>query len=550
MNSTTAGTEKKEEIIVNSENNKEDAKIDSENIAGTTQKETDSAKMRKDLQDLQWEELVKIRDEAVRQSLHNKYIKSGMSAQEVHDALVKLDDILKELRKDIRSGIGVYTWKNLEVGRRFTTDDKIGLIDDKTMLVGADIGKDEHHLRAFDRSKTELKRKDILGINNREEGLEKALVWIESKRVEYGFTKVILGCEPTGHYWFNAALYFMRNGITVVLTNPNAVNKSKELDDNSQEKDDRKDPSVIAKLVIDGRYSVPYFPEGNYAALREIENLRIRYLEERTMCINRLHRFIDINFPEMEDVTKSLCGKVNQLILLNAPLPQDIMALGQEGVLQLFRTNKLRGVGKKQAKKYYDAAKKSIGVTACPEMARIEARYLVEDIQKLTERIAELEERYMQYGINIPHMEKVLKIRGVGIASLCDVLAEIGDISRFEDASQIFKLAGFVPVHQSSGKHNGEFKISKRGRKHLRKGLWILAKNVISQSDEWRQIYNYYLTREKNPLTGYQAYVAIAGKLLRVIFGILRKGYSYDPEKLLSEIKRFQTQPEKEAKTA
>ena len=61
MNSTTAGTEKKEEIIVNSENNKEDAKVDSENIAGTTQKETDSAKMRKDLQDLQWEELVKIR---------------------------------------------------------------------------------------------------------------------------------------------------------------------------------------------------------------------------------------------------------------------------------------------------------------------------------------------------------------------------------------------------------------------------------------------------------------------------------------------------------
>lgn len=56
---------KKEEIIVNGENLKEEAKVDSENIAGTTQKELDSAKMRKDLQDLQWEELLQIREQSM-----------------------------------------------------------------------------------------------------------------------------------------------------------------------------------------------------------------------------------------------------------------------------------------------------------------------------------------------------------------------------------------------------------------------------------------------------------------------------------------------------
>jgi len=547
MNITTVGAEKKEELIVNSENHK-DENVNSRDPE--KHEDLDSAKMRKDLQDTQWTEMLNRRDEAIRQTMRDKYIKVGMSTKGVHDALVKIDDTLKALREEIHSGTGVYNWKNLEVGRRFTTDDKIGLVDEQTLIVGADIGKNEHHIRAFNKSKKELKRKDILRFDNREEGLEKALVWIEEKRVEYGFTKVILGCEPTGHYWFDAALYFEHNGITVVLVNPNAVNKSKELDDNSQEKDDRKDPSVIAKLVIDGRYSVPYLPEGNYAALREIEKLRIWYMEERTMCINRLHRFTDIHFPEIDDVTQSSEGKTNQLILLNAPLPEDLIALGIEGIQQLFRKNKLRGIGRKLAKRYYDAAVKSIGVTACPEMARIEARYLVEDIQKYDERIADLEERYAEYGVKIPNMEKVLEIKGIGIASLCDALAEIGDISRFEDASQIFKLAGFVPVHQSSGKHIGEFKISKRGRKHLRKALWILARNVSTQNDEWRQLYNYYLTRENNPLTGYQAYVAIAGKLLRVIFAILRKGYTYDPQKLLSEVKRVQTKPEEEAKIA
>ena len=39
------------------------------------------------------------------------------------------------------------------------------------------------------------------------------------------------------------------------MVNPYAVKQTKELDDNSQSKNDRKDPKVIAKLVIEGRYS-------------------------------------------------------------------------------------------------------------------------------------------------------------------------------------------------------------------------------------------------------------------------------------------------------
>ena len=43
-----------------------------------------------------------------------------------------------------------------------------------------------------------------------------------------------------------------------MMVNPYAVKQTKELDDNSQSKNDRKDPMVIAKLVTEGRYSVPY----------------------------------------------------------------------------------------------------------------------------------------------------------------------------------------------------------------------------------------------------------------------------------------------------
>lgn len=41
------------------------------------------------------------------------------------------------------------------------------------------------------------------------------------------------------------------NGISVVQVNPYAVKKSKEIEDNSQLKDDRKDSKLIANLVKD-----------------------------------------------------------------------------------------------------------------------------------------------------------------------------------------------------------------------------------------------------------------------------------------------------------
>ena len=56
----------------------------------------------------------------------------------------------------------------------------------------------------------------------------------------------------------------------LVMVNPFSVKKIKELDDNSPKKTDSKDPKTIAKLVVDGRYSISYMPEGIYAEIRDL----------------------------------------------------------------------------------------------------------------------------------------------------------------------------------------------------------------------------------------------------------------------------------------
>lgn len=90
----------------------------------------------------------------------------------------------------------------------------------------------------------------------------------------------MLGLEPTGHYWFCLTAWLVANGISVVQVNPYAVKQTKELEDNSQLKDDRKDPKLIANLVKDGNYGMPYLPEKVYADMRILSMFRDQLTED------------------------------------------------------------------------------------------------------------------------------------------------------------------------------------------------------------------------------------------------------------------------------
>lgn len=140
--------------------------------------------------------------------------------------------------------------------------------------------------------------------------------------------------------------------------------------------------------------------------------------------------------------------------------------------------------------------------------------------------------------MEIPYTENILAISGIGENTLCGILAEMGDISRFDDVKEIQKLSGLGLVACSSGKHKGETKISHRGRKRLRYWLFQAAKSAVAHADEFKELHTYYTTRKDNPLKKMQSLIVIACKILRVIFAILTKGTTYDPKKMLRDIVR------------
>ena len=138
----------------------------------------------------------------------------------------------------------------------------------------------------------------------------------------------------------------------------------------------------------------------------------------------------------------------------------------------------------------------------------------------------------------IPYVEKLLGIKGIGLRTVSVAVAEIGDIRRFDNAKQLQKLAGLAIVSNDSGKHNGESRISYRGRKRLRYALYEMALSAVGKNADFHRLYRYYIERPKNPLKKMQALIAVSCKLIRVLYAILTKGVAYDGTKMLGDIHR------------
>ena len=418
-----------------------------------------------------------------------------------------------------------------------TQNAKITAITEKTLVVGIDVGSETHYARAFSWRGFEFSRKP-LEFSNSEEGFETLKAWIEDLKKKRGLDKVIPGMEPTGHYWFNLGKFLQDNGMRPVHVNPHHVKKSKEMDDNDPSKNDRKDPKVIAGLVNEGRYFYPYIPDGIYAEIRVLSRLRVLAQSEITRLKNRIARWFSIYFPNYKDVYGDVGAISGLMILRAAPLPEDIVKLGVGGVNQIWRDAKLRGVGIKRARTLVEAAEHSVGSRDAQEAARIELQILLSDYDRQTKREAELMALINEKIREVPYIDKLLEIRGVGLKTVIGFVAEVGDIKRFDDPKQIQKLSGYAIVKNQSGKHKGESHISYRGRKRLRYVMYEAAVSVVSHSPEFRSIHQYYTTRDKNPLKKMQSMIAVACKLIRIFYVILKNGTKYDAAKMMGDIRR------------
>lgn len=421
----------------------------------------------------------------------------------------------------------------------YTQNQKITQITPSTLIIGIDIAKDKHVARAQDDRGIEFGKRLIF--DNRINGFERLLKWVQSHMKEHQKDHVIFGVEPTGQFWFNLAYYLKARGYDFVLVNPMHVKKSKELDDNSPTKNDTKDAKVIAQLMKDGRYSVPNLLEGIYAELREGIKLRDQLVKQLMIIEGRTQNWLHRYFPEFLDVFADWKGKAAIHTLRLFPLPAEIQAMTPEEIVLRWKPFVRRGVGIKRAEQLVLAANESVGLTVGTTFAKRELASLLEQYDLYKQQVQSLDEDLEDMVKEIPGATEMMNIPGLGAITVATLYAEAGDLRNYNHPQQLVNLAGLSLREYSSGKYKGETRITKRGRKRLRRALYLAIRPLVAHNSTFKALHQYYTKRPERPLKKQQSLIALCCKLLRVLFVIGNKQCAFDGVKLLRGLPQLET---------
>jgi transposase len=417
--------------------------------------------------------------------------------------------------------------------------EKLKAITPSTLVVGIDIAKQTQWARFVDYRGIETGK--VLKFHNNKDGFDSILASVRSICNNKRFDHIIVGMEPTGHYWKPLANYLIMNGIKVVMVNPYHTKRAKELDDNSQTKNDKKDALTIAKLVRDGRYYEVYMPQDIYAELRVLTNSRISLMKRFNALKNTITAVMDEYFPEIVTVFKNpLKGKASLQILKSCPFPSLILELGVDGVLAEMKKAVKKTVGRKKAEQLVETARNSIGVAYGIVSAKLKLELMIEELELLTRQLAQIETAMNRALTDTGYGDLILGIPGIGVVTAASFLGEIGDPRRFNNPRQISKMAGYNLVENSSGQSKSGTVISKRGRKSLRSILYQMAIIMVALNTEMKKLYEYLKTRQNNPLKRKQALVVISKKIITVIYNLVKKHTEYKAELVLGEFRKNQ----------
>lgn len=99
----------------------------------------------------------------------------------------------------------------------YNQNDKIAQITSQTLIIGVDIAKHKHVARAQDFRGLEFGK--AFHFENTNSDFNHFLDWIQQLMNQQGMEKVIVGMEPTGHYWLNLAHFLIEQRINFIVVN-------------------------------------------------------------------------------------------------------------------------------------------------------------------------------------------------------------------------------------------------------------------------------------------------------------------------------------------
>ena len=386
--------------------------------------------------------------------------------------------------------------------------------------IGIDIAKRNHEVSIIDADGKILSKS--ISIANSQKGLDTFNNYLSSFNVTS--ENSIIGMESTGHYWLNLYSSLVNLNFNVFVINPIQTDAFRKMYIRKT-KNDSKDSYIIAQIMRFGEFSSSSISDENIFAIRQLSRYRSSLVDECSNWKRKVITILDQVFPEYSDLFSDTFGVTSKELLSKYPLPENMLEVSTKELTSLLNKASKGRFGIEKAQEIKEYATKSFGISFAKETFSFQIKQIINQISFIESQLKELEEKITNILKTLN--SEITTITGIGDILGASILGEIGDISRFEKASQLVAFAGLdVAINQSGEFTGAEMKITKRGSPYLRRSIWIAATIACFKDPALSVYYKKLIDRGKKHLT---AVGAVARKMCNIIFSVLKNKKPYTP---------------------
>lgn len=385
------------------------------------------------------------------------------------------------------------------------------------LYIGIDVGKRNHEATILDESGKELC--ESVKFPNSIAGAEKLL----SKIPNLKDTMFVL--EATGHYWLSLYCYLSSKELAVQVINPIQSDSLRNLYIR-RSKTDKKDSFIIADIARINRMPKTKLADENILKLQTLTRLRFELIDQITALKARIIGVLDRIFPEYESIFSNIFIKSSRELLKNTASPEEILEFDLSELAESLNKASKGRFGTVKAKELQSKAANSFGITLGLDAFRLEIKLLLSQVEFIEAQIETIDSSIKELLQEFKACF-ITTIPGIGDVLAASILAEIGDINRFNNVKKLVAYAGLdATVHQSGQFTGTRAKISKRGSPYLRRSLWSAANSAKRFNPVLRDFYQLKIRQGKHPQV---ALGAVARKLTHLVYYILKEQKPFDP---------------------
>jgi transposase len=342
-----------------------------------------------------------------------------------------------------------------------------------------------------------------------------------------------IALEPTADYHRCLAYFLGSRSFEVRLVSSIAVARTREALHNSWDKNDPKDAQVILHLLRNNttqRFYDPVLEQTN--DLQELSKTHHQVsLRKTRLQHSLLNHYLPLYFPEAERFLCTTRAGWFARLLSAFPTPQAVTSLSEEKFVtratKLLRTKHSK---ERVLRSFYAKARESIGIPISLDSQAVATfRLLLNEHLDLCGKRAELEKTAHELLKERRDYQLLRSIPGIGPIIALTVLAEAGDLRRFQHERQFLKFCGLDLATAQSGAFRGRSQLSKRGNSRLRAALWMAATIAVRMSENsFRRKFDRYI--KVNPADAdlkRKAYTACTAKMARTVYGLIKHQQHY-----------------------